>query len=386
MSFLVRLSLVAFAAASLGGSVGAGDPPVVIGAIYNLTGGQQDLDIPSSQGARLAVDLANEGGGVLGRRVTMSLADGETKPEIIAEKTRALIADEPAISGLIGLSDTDMVLAAAKVAAKRGRVFVTSGATSPLLPSQIPEYLFLACFGDNVQAAAGAEWAYDALKARTVAVLFKRDSTYAQLLQGYFAERFKELGGNVLAVEPYDLNAADIGAKVAKLPAADLIYLAAQPDDVMLAIPALREAGIEVPILGGDGLDIGEAWTAVDKASKVYFTTHAYLGADNPAPAVKEFRAAFARTYSGKQPDAFAALGHDAARLLLAAIESAGSADPQAVRGSLVRTKDFAGVTGRITFAAGERIPLKSVTIMEVDDGKLGFKAEVLPKMVPPPR
>jgi hypothetical protein len=34
----------------------------VIGAIYNLTGGQHDLDIPSSQGARLAVDLANEGG------------------------------------------------------------------------------------------------------------------------------------------------------------------------------------------------------------------------------------------------------------------------------------------------------------------------------------
>jgi branched-chain amino acid transport system substrate-binding protein len=190
----------------------------------------------------------------------------------------------------------------------------------------------------------------------------------------------------VLAVESYALNADDIGAKVATLPAADLIYLAAQPDGVALVVPALRNAGIEAPILGGDGLDIGEAWSKIDKASKVYFTTHAYLGADNPAPAVKEFRAAFARAYPGKEPDAFAALGYDAARLLMAAIESAGSTDAQAVREGLARTKDFAGVTGNIAFAAGDRIPLKSVTIMQVDRDGQRFEAEILPRQVPPPR
>jgi branched-chain amino acid transport system substrate-binding protein len=190
----------------------------------------------------------------------------------------------------------------------------------------------------------------------------------------------------VLAIEPYALDADDINAKVAKLPAADLIYLAAQPDGVALAVPALRNAGIEAPILGGDGLDIGEAWSKIDKASKVYFTTHAYLGADNPSPAVKQFRAAFARAYPGKEPDAFAALGYDAARLLMAAIESAGSTEPQAVREGLARTKDFAGVTGNITFAAGDRIPLKSVTIMQADGGGQKFEAEILPRQVPPPR
>jgi branched-chain amino acid transport system substrate-binding protein len=278
-----------------------------------------------------------------------------------------------------------MVLAAAKVAAERGLVFVTSGATSPLLTEQVPEYLFLSCFGDNVQAAAGAEFAYDALKARTVAVLFRHDSTYTKLLHGYFETRFKELGGKVLAVESYSLDAGDIGAKVAKLPAADLIYLAGQPDGVSLVVPALRSAGIESPILGGDGLDIGEAWSKIDKASKVYFTTHAYLGAENPAPAVKEFRSAFARAYPGKEPDAFAALGYDAARLLMAAIESAGSTEPQAVREGLARTKDFPGVTGNIIFAAGDRIPLKSVTIMQVDGGQK-FEAEILPIQIPPAR
>jgi branched-chain amino acid transport system substrate-binding protein len=386
VKFLSPLVLAALAAASLGVAGLAGDRPVVIGAIYNLTGGQKNLDIPSSRGARLAVDLANERGGVLGRQVKLILVDGETKPEIIAAKTHGLIADQPEIAGLIGLSDTDMVLAAAKVAAERGLVFLTSGATSPLLPTEILEYLFLACFGDNVQAAAGAEWAYDTLKARTVAVLVREDSTYTELLYGYFETRFKELGGKVLAVESYRLDASDIRAKVAKLPAADLIYLAALPDGVALVVPALRNAGIETPILGGDGLDIGEAWKGIDKASKVYFTTHAYLGADNPAPAVKEFRAGFARAYPGKEPDAFAALGYDAARLLVAAIEGSVSTEPQAVREGLTRIKDFAGVTGNITFAGGNRIPLKSVTIMQVDSGGQKFEAEILPRQVPAPR
>ena len=153
-----------------------------------------------------------------------------------------------------------------------------------------------------------------------------------------------------------------------------------------LVVPALRNAGIETPILGGDGLDIGEAWKGIDTASKVYFTTHAYLGADNPAPAVKEFRAAFARAYPGKEPDAFAALGYDAARLLMAAIESAESNEPQTVHEAITRTKDFPGVTGNITFAAANRIPLKSVTIMQVDDGGQKFEAEILPRQVSPPR
>ena len=384
---LVKFTAVLAVAASLIVSVSslgsAAEQAVVIGAIFNLTGGQQDLDIPSSQGARLAVDLANAGAGVLGRRVALTVVDGETKPEVIAQVTEALLQDQPTIAGLIGLSDTDMVLAAAPVAAEHGDVFLTSGATSPLLPEQVPEYLFLACFGDNVQAAAGAEWAYDTLNARTVAVLYKGASAYARLLHEYFETRFKQLGGKILAVEPYTLD--DFAAKAQALPKADLVYLAAQPDDVVIAIPALRNAGVEAPILGGDGLDIGAAWGQVEQARDVYFTTHTYLGADNPDPTVKRFLTDFAAAYPGKQPDAFAALGYDAARLLISAIETAGSTDPQAVRKALGSTHEFAGVTGTITFASGSRIPLKSVTIMSVNGSRRSFVASVMPKQVPPP-
>jgi len=382
---LVLTVIAAACAGALGNAFALADEgAVVIGAVYNLSGGQQDLDIPSAQGARLAVDLANEKGGVLGRKVILRLVDGETKPDVIAAKTRALIAGEPKIAGLIGLSDTDMVLAAAKKAAAAKRVFLTSGATSPLLPEQVPQFLFLACFGDNVQAAAGAEFAYDALKARKAAVLYRQGSSYAELLHGYFETRFKALGGEVVAVEPYTLDG--IGTLAAKLPQVDLIYIATLPDGVATVVPTLRQAGIAAPLLGGDGLDIGEAWSKVGNATDIYFTTHAYLGADDPDPEVRAFRAAFARANPEQEPGAFAALGYDAARMLLAAIARAGSTAPEAVRESLAQTEDFAGVTGKIGYEAGSQIPLKSVAVMKVDGGRQSFQAAILPKSVPSPR
>jgi branched-chain amino acid transport system substrate-binding protein len=361
----------------------AADRPIVIGAMYNLTGGQQDLDIPSSRGAKLAVDEANKKGGVLGRPVKLILVDGQTKPKVIAREAAKLLARKPAPAGLIGFSDTDMVLAAARVAAKARHVFITSGATSPKLPRQVPRYLFLACFGDNVQAAAGAAFAVHTLKARTAVVLYKQTSSYAKLLHGYFETRFKQLGGKVLAVRGY--TGATVKTKVKGLPKADLVYLAAQPDDVAAAIPALRGAGIAAPILGGDGLDIGAAWGQVAQADKIYFTTHTYLGADDPDPRVQAFRKLFVAAYPDKQPDAFTALGYDTARLLMAAIGAAGSTNPQAVRKALAATHDFAGVTGTISYRGGSRIPVKSVTVMSVTGGKQTFVATVLPKKIPKP-
>jgi branched-chain amino acid transport system substrate-binding protein len=378
----------ALAAAALlfcAGSARANEPaPVVLGAIYNLTGSQAGLDIPSSRGAQLAVDQANRGGGVMGRPVRLVLEDGESRPEVIAAKTAAALADNPSMSALFGLSDTDMVLAAAPVAASNGRLFLTSGATSPLLPAELPDYLFLACFGDNVQAAAAAEWAYEDLGARTVSVLFDATTSYTRLLHGYFQTRFAELGGEVVSVESYV--PGDIGPAVGRLGKADVVFVAAVPEDVVEAVRLLRAAGIEAPILGGDGFDVEDAWRDHPEINQVFFTTHAYLGADNPDPRVTAFRKAYADAYPGGLPDAFAALGYDAARLLIAAVADAGSDDPQAVRDALVGIRRFEGVTGIISYPPGSRIPTKSVTILEIDNGRRKLVRTLSPTLVPPPR
>ena len=96
-------------------------------------------------------------GGVLGKKIELVAYDGKSDAATIANSATQLTGSDKVIA-MFGFSDSDMTMAAAPIAAKAGVVFVTSGATSPKLPEQVPDYLYLACFGDNVQAAAAAEY------------------------------------------------------------------------------------------------------------------------------------------------------------------------------------------------------------------------------------
>jgi branched-chain amino acid transport system substrate-binding protein len=358
---------------------------VVLGAVYNMSGSQAELDVPSSRGAQLAVEQINRDGGLLGHDVELILAEGDSTLREIATKTQELLSQRAAsVSALIGLSDTDMVLAAAPLAAGAQRVFLTSGATSPLLPAEVPDYLFLACFGDNVQAAAGAEWAYEELSARTAAVLFDETNSYTRLLQGYFQKRFRALGGQIISVGSYTPGAVD--EAIGRLGKTDLIFLSAQvAQDAAAAVKALRAADFAVPILGGDGYDAPSIWAANPDLGDVFFTTHAYLGADNPDPNVALFVDAYEAAYPGDTPNAFAALGYDAANLIMQAIEHAGSGQPQQVRTALEGVRRFEGVTGTLSYPEGSRIPVKSVTIIEIAQGSFKLVQEVTPSEVPTP-
>lgn len=362
---------------------GGSGEDITIGAVYNLSGSQSNLDIPSAQGALAAVKEINSKGGLLGKQLALSVEDGQSDVRVIAEKTAKLIEEFPAVPGIVGLSDTDMVLAAAPVAARHRRVFLTSGATSPQLPQQVPDYLYLACFGDNVQAAVGAEWAYAGLGVRDVLILYNQDSTYSRLLQGYFRTRFEELGGHIVATQVYSPDRfSALALKPGKF---DLIYLAATPEEVLPALAQLRKAGVSVPVLGGDGLDIGSVWQQGREFSNVYFTTHAYLGKDNKSPKVEAFRASFARAYPNIEPDAFTALGFDTVSLLAEAIRRAGSTQPDAVRHALSEIQGYAGITGHISYLSGSQIPVKSVSIIKVNHGSRQLVGEYLPFRTPEP-
>lgn len=354
-----------------------------IGAIYNLTGEQQNLDIPSSQGALLAVDELNRNGGILGRTVNLILEDGETNTSVIARKTEAMIDANSDMPVLIGMSDTDVVLAAAQVAAKHKRLFITSGATSPLLPKQVPNFLFLACYGDNVQAAAAAEWAIESLKVSKVAVLYKQGMSYTELLRKYFVTRYRELGGTLTLDKGY--TADNFQNYLGDLGDAELIFLSASPDEVISEVSQLRDAGVTVPILSGDGFDIGEGWQKLPEEDNSYFTTHADVGADNTSSAVIAFRTAFAKKYPGHEPDAFTALGYDTVNLVAAAIEKAGSTDVLAVREALSNLQNFQGITGEISFNPGNPIPVKTVALVKADSGSEKLVQEILPTNVPAP-
>ncbi len=100
------------------------------------------------------------------------------------------------------------MLAAGPIIQAAGIPFITAGATSPLLPDQVGDLFFMACFGDNVQAAAAAEYAY-ANFGDTAYLLTDEGVEYTTLLASYFKSRFEELGGTIVLEDTYADDATD---------------------------------------------------------------------------------------------------------------------------------------------------------------------------------
>ena len=357
-----------------------------IGAIYNLNGSQSSLDIPSSQGARLAAWEINERGGIHGRNIDLIVVDGKTNTTEIAAAAARLI-NEDHVQAIIGMSDSDMVLPAAQTAAKSGVVFVTSGATSPLLPAQVPGYLYLSCFGDNTQAAAAAEFAESDLHATTAAVITDRSMEYTRLLSRYFTERFTTGGGNITGTVQYDGGRGNYRSAIITSDMStthpDVVFVACGPADCGTVIRAVREAGITAPVIGGDSLDSPQlAGTIGPGADQVYYTTHADISTSSNDKATNAFIKRY-YTEFGEEPNAFSALGYDAVNVVAQAMSASPS--PADLREGLSAIQGYDGLTGTISYRNQSQIPDKSVTLMEIKNGTVILIGERMPRIVPAP-
>jgi branched-chain amino acid transport system substrate-binding protein len=386
-SFFIVVSILVVALLSGIMSVVHAQDTIKIGGGFDLSGIESSLDIPASNGAQLAVKEINAAGGVLGQQIDFIVRDSKYQPDTTASIAKQFV-EEDKVAAVVGFTDSDSVLAAGPIIQEAGLPFITAGATSPKLPDQVGDMMFLACFGDNVQAAAGAEYSFKNF-GKTAYLLIDKGVEYTTLLGAYFKARFEELGGTIVLEDTYEDDATDFSAQITKLKALSeqpaFYYIAAMPYNVGPVVKQLREAGLTGPVVGGDGYDTPDLVSvAGDAANDVYFTTHALMDKDNGTDGIKKFIEAYNTEYGHDPENAFAALGYDAVYLLVDAIKRGGSTDAKAIQKALLETKDFPGITGSITFSEDSRVPQKGVTLIEVVDQKLTLAAEVVPEKVPP--
>ncbi len=361
-----------------------------IGGTYNLTGAMASLDVPAANGSKLAVKEINAAGGVLGRQIQYVLYDGKTDSATNGNIATQLVNSDKVVA-IVGNTDSDSALAIGPIAQKAGIPYLTAGATSPQLPNQVGDCMFLEPFGDNVQAAAGAEFAVNKLGGKTCWLLWDKGAEYTTLLAKYFKVRFLELGGKVVLEDTYTQGDTDFSAQITRLkslsPQPAFLYVAAlQASDAGAIAKQIRDAGIKQPMIGGDGYDGPELVGVGGKgAENVFFTTHSLMDASLGTAKVKAFIAAYNKEYGRDPESAFAALGYDAVYLMVNAIKRAGSADPKAIKAALAATKGFDGVTGTVSYQPGQRIPQKTVTIVAIKNGAYTLGAQVVPAKVPAP-
>jgi len=348
--------------------------PIKIGALYNLTGGMSSIDVPSLNGAKLKAKMINKSGGLLGRQLEIVGVDCKTDQKAAAIGAKKILGDD--IVAGIGFSDPAFVLPSAPLFQKKGIPFVTSGATLPTLPAMVGDCMFLAPYGDNVQATAIADYAVKNLGLKKIAVWTDNSMDFTKTLAKFFKKVVKA-GGSEIVLEDFFMSGdKDFSAQIARLKAsgADAVFVSACPNEAGLSVKQIREAGLEMPILSGDGFDTELVAQVPGKklAHNIYFTTHTFRGETRPE--VLEFVKAYKAEYGVEPENAFAALGYDAVGLIANAIKTAGSAKPADIRNALSEIVNYPAVTGGVTFKGHGGVPLKSVSIINVTDGNYTVK------------
>ncbi|NDG72498.1 MAG: hypothetical protein EBY32_14625 [Proteobacteria bacterium] len=357
---------------------------VRIGAVYCNSDEQAVLDEPSWRGAQLAVTEINKAGGIRGEQVELVRITGNSTAADLKKNVAAFL-EKNKLAGMVGLSDSDLALAAAHEALKRGIPFVTSGASSPKLPGALGAGFYMACFGDNVQAAAAAEWLAQAKGAKTASIIYDPAFSYTRLLKSYFSRAFRRGGGKITSVLSYNPGKTLlVGPAILK---ANAVFVATgSAADAMPVIRQLRSAGFPGPIVGGDSYDNPPDWMNNPAAQDVYFTTHAFP-AVVPGSADRSASAAFVRSYKKafrSNPDSFSALGYDATRALLAGIENSKDAVPKNVHAALATGIHIAGLTGPIILNKSQRIPKKPVALVDASKPE-NPKLQITPALIPAP-
>jgi branched-chain amino acid transport system substrate-binding protein len=352
---------------------------ILLGEYGSLTGDTATFGQSTDQGIHMALAEINAAGGVLGKPVKIIVEDDQSKPEEAASAVTKLITQDNVVA-VLGEVASNRSLAAAPICQSDGIPMVTPSSTNPRV-TQVGDDIFRVCFIDPFQGAVGAKIARDLVHAKKVAVLYDVGNDYSIGLRTFFSQRFREWGGEIVGEQSYREGDSDFHAQLTQLKATnpDAIYVPGYYTEVGTIARQARDLGIAVPLIGGDGWDSPKLFEIGGAAlNGCYISDH--YSPDDPDPNVRKF----VRLYSGEfhhTPDALAALSYDATRILCDAIRRAGSTDGDKIRDALAATKNFPGVTGKITIDKNRNAVTPAV-VLKIEDGKLHFVERIPPEDV----
>jgi len=343
---------------------------ILIGQFGSMTGSEATFGQSTDKGVRLAVDAKNAAGGIKGKKIRLITLDNQGKPEEAAAVVKKLITQDKVLA-ILGEVASTRSLAAAPIAQQYKIPMVSPSSTNPEVTKK-GDYIFRVCFIDPFQGSVMARFTHGNLKLNKVAVLKDLKSDYSLGLAEFFVNKFRELGGKIVAEQTFQSGDSDFKAQLTQIrsSAPDAIFIPAYYTEVGLIARQARQLGIKAVLLGGDGWDspklfeIGQA--AIEGG---YFSNHYATESTNPATMefIKNFKAKFNET-----PDGLSAAGYDAAMVLINAMERSAELTSTAIRDELAKTAGFEGATGKITINK-DRNADKDAFIVKVEGKTMKF-------------
>jgi branched-chain amino acid transport system substrate-binding protein len=349
---------------------------IVIGHFASMTGNTAHFGQDTDKAVRLAADEANAAGGVLKKKVRIVTLDDRGDSAEASNAVSRLIDVEKA-HAILGEVSSSLSLAGGRVAQRRKVVMVSPSSTNPKV-TEVGDHIFRVCFLDPFQGKVMATYARNTLKMEKVAILKDVKNDYSIGLADAFKTSFTALGGTIVVEQSYSAGDTDFSAQLTAIKGspAQALYVPGYYAEVGAIARTKDRLGLKIPMMGGDGWDAPDLFkiggAALDGS---YFSNH--FAPDAATPKAQKFVADFKKKYA-VEPTGLGALGYDAAAVLFAAIERAGSLDSDKIRVAMGQTKDFEGVSGKITIDA-KRDAQKSAVVIKIEGGKGKYETTVEP-------
>ena len=366
-----------------GGGSGETLKTAKIGVIAPLSGDLSALGLGIQHSVELAVKQANEAKAIPGWKLEVVPKDDEGKTEPGKNAATALAGD-PDVIGVVGTLNTSVSQQVQPVLAPKNIVQVSPANTGPGLtqgakwqtePKRPYPTYFRTCTTDAVQGPFAARYLYETAKITKVATIHDKKA-YGQGLVGTFTEEFKKLGGTVTAAETITADESNYTAVVSaiKPSAPQAVYYGGEYPNAGPLSQQMKAAGLNVPLMGGDGIFDPKYVTLAGKTSDGDLATS--VGAPPDAlPSAKKFVEDYK---AANYPEPYAAYGgysYDAANAIINALKESlkDATDVESARPKTVEALGkvtFDGVTGKVAFDQYGDTTSKVLTVYKVDAGK----------------
>lgn len=348
---------------------------ISVGEFASMTGMTASFGQKSHNGTLMAIEELNSAGGVLGKKIKLTTEDDQSKAGEAATVVRKMISRDRVVA-VLGEVASSRSLEAAPICQQAKIPMISPASTNPKV-TEVGDYIFRVCFIDPFQGTVLAKYAL-AKGWKRVAILTDVKQDYSVGLSQFFKSYFVANGGVLLGEQSYSSGDKDFKAQLTAIKSAqpDAVLASGYYTESGLIARQARELEVTVPFLGGDGWDSPSLIEVAGKAMEgCVFSNH--FSVEDSSPAIQAFLKKYRERFKS-EPDAMSALGYDSAMILADAIKRAGTTEGEALKNAIAQTKDFPGITGKITLNS-ERNASKSAVILTIADGKFRYVETVTP-------
>ncbi|WP_189304832.1 branched-chain amino acid ABC transporter substrate-binding protein [Streptomyces albospinus] len=361
-----------------------GKTTVVIGLDAPTTGELSALGLGIRNSAQLAVDTANKTGEVKGVTFTLEALDDKALPNVGQQNATKLAADKKVL-GIVGPLNSGVAQSMQQVSQQNNLTLISPANTTPDLTQgkdwkknnrvrQFPTY-FRTATTDEVQGAFDGQYAWEKVKAKKAYVIDDQ-KTYGVGLASSFKDQFGKLGGTVAGTEHISPDDRDFKAVVAKVKAAapDLVFYGGEYPASGPLSQQLKDGGVTVPFMGGDGMYSADYIKLNKKAQGDYASS---VGKPvEQLPSAKKFIADY-KAAGFKEPyEAYGGSTYDATWALIQAVKNVVTGNsgklPDDARKKVADAMNhvtFDGVTGHVAFDKYGDTTNTMITAYQVDKG-----------------